>query len=110
MISGSKVFFEQIKTLGFAGIGVAYAPVGAALTHEVRIVKIMNNTEGDMYFSLDGVTDHMFLGKGTFTLYDLQTNRQPKTDDKFVLAVGTIFYVKQVTAPVSGAVYIECIY
>lgn len=109
MISGSRVFFESIKTLGFAGIGAAYAPVGAATTYEVRIIKISNNTEGDLYFSIDGVIDHMFLPKGTFTLYDLQANRHSKTD-KFVLEVGTQFYVKQITAPVSGAVYIECIY
>jgi hypothetical protein len=52
----------------------------------------------------------MFLAAGSFRLYDLQTNKMPKTDPKFVLEVGTQFYVKQISAPVSGAVYVECIY
>jgi hypothetical protein len=33
----------------------------------------------------------------------------PKTDPKFVLEIGTQFYVKQITAPVSGSVFVECI-
>ena len=106
----SRVFFEAIKTLGFAGIGAAYAPVGAPTTHEARIIKVSNNTEGDLYFTTDLTQDEMFLAAGSFTLYDLQTNNTPRTDAKFVFEIGTQFYVKQITAPVSGAVYIECIY
>lgn len=106
----SRVFFEAVKTLGFAAIGAAYAAVGAATTNEVRLVCVTNNTEGDMYFSIDGTLDHMFVAAGSFKLFDLQANNTPKTDEKFVLAVGTQFYVKQIEAPVSGAVYVECIY
>ena len=106
----SRVFFEPIKTLAFGGISAAYAAVGAATTHEVRIFKISNNTEGDMYFTTNSSQDEMFVPKGTFVLYDLQANNYEKTDPKFVLEVGTQFYCKQITAPVSGSVYIECIY
>jgi hypothetical protein len=106
----SRVFFEAIKTLGFAGIGAAYAPVGAATTHEVRLVCFTNNTEGDLYFTTDLTQDEIFVAAGSFKLLDLQTNRMPRTDDKFVLEIGTQFYVKQITAPVSGAVYIEYVY
>ena len=106
----SRVFFEPIKTLGFAGIGAAYAVVGAATTHEIRIVRISNGTEGDMYFTTNSDQDEIFVPAGTFFLLDLQANNYEKTDPKFVLEVGTQFYVKQITAPVSGAVYIECIY
>ena len=106
----SRVFFEAIKELGFAAIGAAYAAVGAATTHEVRMFRISNNTEGDMYFTTNSAQDEMFLPAGTFILFDLQANNYEKTDPKFVLEVGTQFYVKQVTAPVSGSVYIECLY
>jgi len=50
----------------------------------------------------------MYLAAGSFRLYDLQANINKK-DDKFVLEVGTQFSVKQITAPVSGNVYVECI-
>jgi hypothetical protein len=52
----------------------------------------------------------IFLPAGSFKLYDLTANLVPGKDDNFVIAIGTQFYVKQVTAPVSGAVYIEDVY
>lgn len=106
----ARVFFESIKELAFGGISGAYASVGSATTHAVRAFCISNNTAGDMYFTVDTTMNQMFIAAGAFRLYDLQSNINPKFDDKFVLEVGTQFSVKQVTAPVSGSVYIECIY
>jgi len=106
----SRVFFEAIKALGFAGISAAYANVGAVTTHPIRAFKISNNTAGDLYFTTDDSQEEMFVAAGSFTLYDLQSNINPQFDDKFVLPIGTQFSVKQITAPVSGSVYIECIY
>ena len=104
----SRAFFEPIKTLGFASIGAAYANVGVATTNPVRAFCISNDTEGDLYFTTDDSQDEMYLAAGSFRLYDLQANINKK-DDKMVLPVGTQFSVKQITAPVSGSVYIECI-
>jgi len=105
----ARAFFESIKTLGFAGISGSYASVGAATTHEIRAFCISNNTEGDLYFTTNTNQDEMFLAAGSFRLYDVQSNINER-DDKFVLPAGTQFSVKQITAPVSGSVYIECIY
>jgi len=105
----ARAFFEPIRSLTFAGISGAYASVGAPAANEVRIFCISNNTEGDMYFTTDTGEDQMFLAAGSFRLYDVQANLKP-TDDKFVLPVATQFSVKQITAPVTGAVYIEIIY
>lgn len=106
----SRVLFEDVKTLDSAFIGAAYFAVGAATTKQVRIICITNNTEGDMYFTTNLTQDEIFVAAGSFKLFDFQTNNTPKTDAKFVLEAGTRFYVKQIEAPVSGAVYIECIY
>ena len=105
----SRVFFEPVKTLAFGDISGAYASVGAATTHEVRLVCITNNTEGDMYFTTNTAQDEMFIAAGSFKLFDLQANRE-KDAEKFVLEVGTQFSVKQIEAPTSGSVYVECIY
>lgn len=102
--------FEAIKTLAFGGISGAYASVGVTTANPVRAFTISNNTQGDMYFTLDTSEDQMFLAAGSFRLYDLQSNINPQFDDKFVLPVGTQFSVKQITAPVSGSVYVECIF
>jgi len=106
----SRVYFEPIKTLGFGGISGAYASVGAVTTHPIRAFCISNNTAGDMYFTTNLSQDEMFLAAGSFRLYDLQANMNPQFDDKMVLAIGTQFSVKQITAPVSGEVYVECIF
>jgi homogentisate 1,2-dioxygenase len=105
----ARAFFEPIKTLAFGGISGAYASVGSPSDHEIRVFKISNNTQGDMYFTTDVNEDQIFLSAGAFTLYDVQANIGPP-DDKFVLPKGTQFSVKQITAPTSGDVYIEIIY
>ncbi len=108
----SRAHFEPLRTLGFAGISAAYAAVGIPLAHMVRAFCITNDTEGDMIFSLDSTlaAGHMFVAAGSYKLYDVQSNMNVQFDDKFVLAIGEQFYVKQNTAPVSGAVWIECLY
>lgn len=109
-MSQCRVFFESIKIIVAGSIGDIYQDVGSPTTHMIRCFKISNNTLGDMMFTTDGVNDQIFVPAGAFTLYDLQSNINPKHDDQFVLSIGTQFQVKQITAPVSGAIYIECIY
>jgi hypothetical protein len=109
-MSETPVKFETVRSLGFASISASYAAVGTAFLHPIQIICLTNNTAGDMIFSFDGgVTDHMFIAKGSFKLFDLCTNRT-KLTTQFSLSQGTIVYVKQSTAPMSGSVYIECIY
>jgi hypothetical protein len=106
----ARAFFDEIRTLGFAGISGTYAVVGSALTELGRGVCFSNNTEGDVYFTDDNTKNKIFVAAGSFKLWDIQANINPQFDDRYVLPVGTQFYVKQIEAPVSGAVYIEVIY
>lgn len=108
----ARAFFDSLRTLAFGGISGSYAPVGVPLAHQVRAFCITNNTQGDLIFSLNNTdaAGNMFVAKGSYKLYDVQSNINPQFDDKYVLAIGTQFYVKQVTAPTSGDVYIECLY
>ena len=105
-----RAYIDTIRTLGFASISGAYAAVGTAFTVAPRIICITNNTAGDMYFTDNTSVDKLFVKAGTFKLFDLTANIVPEKDDSFVMAEGTIIYVKQITAPTSGAVYIELIY
>lgn len=107
----SKAAFEDLRSLGFAGISGTYAAVGTPTENPVRVFCITNNTQGHMIFSLDSTNSagNMFVAAGSYKLYDIQANINPQFDDKYVFPVGTQFYVKQVTAPVSGDVYIECL-
>lgn len=111
-MSAKKVYFDTLRSLAFGGISGTYATVGTPLTVEARIICFTNKTAGDVIFSTDSTnTDgQIFVPAGSFKLYDLTANLIPGKDDSFVLAKGTQIYVKQVTAPVSGAVYIELVY
>ena len=102
--------FDELRSLAFGGISGSYAAVGSSLDQYARVITITNNTEGDMLFTTDNSRDELFVAAGSFKLYDIQANMNDRDDDKFVLAKGTQFYVKQVTAPTSGSVYIEFIY
>lgn len=99
---------DALRSLGFASISGTYAAVGTPFAHAMRIIRIINNTNGDMFFSFDGTTDNLFVPANSFVLYDIAANDDPT--DQFRLSKGTQIYVKQSTAPTSGSVYIEAIY
>jgi hypothetical protein len=107
MSNVQTVSIDAIRTLGEASILDTYVAVGTPLIHLVRMIYITNNTAGDMFFSVDGVTDQIFVPAGTSRPYDFNTNRTNR-DQWFVLPTGTQFYVRFSTTPTSGAVYIEC--
>lgn len=111
-MGSARAFFEPLRTLAFGGISAAYTDVGTPLDNPVRAFCITNNTQGDMIFTLDSsvAAGQMFIAKGSYKLYDVQANMNAQFDDKYVIAAQTQFSVKQLTAPVSGAIYIECLY
>lgn len=111
-MSSKKVYFDNLRSLASGSISASYAAVGTPLSVEARIICITNNTAGDMIFSVDSSNSagNLFLHSGSFKLFDLTANLVPGKDDNFVIAQGTQFYVKQVTSPTSGSVYIEVIY
>lgn len=105
----AKAFFEALRSIAAASITGAYANIGLPTQNPVRVFKISNNTQGDLIFSVTPGQDDMFLAAGSFTLYDVQANMNPRLDDTYVLPQGTQFQVKSVTAPTSGNAYVEII-
>jgi len=106
----SRANLEELRSLAFGSISGSYAAVGTPSNNPIRLFCISNNTEGDMLFSRDGSTDELFVAAGSYKLYDIQSNINPNKEDTYVFDKGTQFYVKQVTAPTSGSVYIEILY
>ena len=99
---------DTIRTLAFGSISGTYAAVGVPLIFPTRLICFTNNTDGDMFFSDDGVHNQLFVAAGSFKLFDLNTNRLNQ-QQLWVFAIGTQFYVAESTAPSKGAVYIECL-
>ena len=101
---------DALRTLGFGSINnVTYTELGGEFEHPMRLLKIVNNTNGDMLISFDGTTDNDFIPAGGFSLYDIMTNKENAVP-YFVFANGTQMFVKYSTAPTSGAVYVVCVY
>lgn len=106
----TKAYVDTLRTLANGGIGASYAVVGAAFTYQARIICFTNTTNSDVLFSMDGVTDHLIVPAGSFKLFDITMNHRPVNMDDFCFAIGTQWYVKYVSAPSSGSVYIEVVY
>lgn len=106
MSNSQVVQIDILRTLAFGSISGTYAAVGTPFTFAARLICITNNTDGDMFFSIDGTNNYLFIASYSFKLFDLNTNRVLQ-QQLWILPIGTQFYVKQSTSPSKGAVYIE---
>lgn len=106
----NRAELESLRSLAFGSISGSYAAVGTPFDYPSRLICFTNNTDGDMFFSRDGVTDELFVAAGSFKLFDVSTNHRPVNEDDLVFRKGTQWYVKQSTAPSEGSVYIETLY
>jgi hypothetical protein len=98
---------DALRTVAAASISGTYTPLGSGFAHQMRLIKITNNTNADLTFSFDMVTDNLFVPQGSFTLFDLSSNKG-SPDTIFCFQNGTQIYVKG--TPSTGSVYLECIY
>ena len=104
-----NVRFDTLRSLAFGSISGTFAAVGTPTTQNARLICITNTCDTDMFFSVDGSNNQLYVPSKSFKLFDLCTNRT-HVDQVFVLPIGTQFYVKQVSAPGSGSVIIEIVY
>lgn len=104
----SRMVPEPVRSLAFGGISGTYAVVGTPLANPARIVIFQNFTDGDLMISFDGVNDHLPVpNKGEVKL-DVTTN---KTNIQgFYISQHTQFWVKQISAPTVGSLYISAFY
>lgn len=99
---------DSYRTIAAGAISGTFAAVGSKFTHMIRAFCVTNNTDGDLIFSTDGSSLQLFVAAHSFKLFDVCGNRE--VNAPFYLPANTQFYVKQSTAPTTGAVYIEAIY
>lgn len=100
---------EPLRSLGFAAISGAYSGIGTRLAYPSRLLYINNITNALLFFSLDGITDHLPLGSGSFTVIDIMANHS--ISNLLYIAEGQRFYVRAPgTLPTLGSVYVSSFY
>ena len=103
------VVFDNIRTIGNASILGTYVAVGVPFPHNARVLKIINNTNGDIFFSDDGVNDKDFYPANSAGIFDFTTNRAD-TDDSNVLPMQFQCYVRYNVLPTTGDLWIVNLY
>lgn len=97
---------EAIREVAFGAIGALLTAVGNPTTHIGRLVRFVNDTDQDLYFSLDGANNHYRLPPLSFLLLDVSTNQTTK--DNLFIPEGQVFYVAHAgVAPTIGNAWIE---
>ncbi len=104
------VSIDILRSVAFDEISGSYVPLGGPLAHPIRLLCFNNQTNGDVFISDDGVNNKLFIPSNSFKLFDVTTNNAPVLSSIWCFGVNTQFYVKQSTAPSSGAVYLECLW
>lgn len=105
------VRFDGIRSLGYASITTNYTALGSPFNHAMRLIQFVNNTDGDMMVSFDGINDNAIVLAEGFSLYDLTSDQD--FNEKFRYQNGTQLFVKYITAPTgpaTGAFYAVCVY
>lgn len=106
MADGIRAGFEAVREVAFGSILASYSAVGSATAANARIIYLANDTDVDVYVSIDGVDNHLRVKSNSFRLLDLTSNKTPFAP--LFLAKNLTFYVKRVSgAPATGTFWIE---
>lgn len=90
--SGNSIKNDAIRELAGGSLTTAYQVLGSVFLRDAFRIWMTNDTNGDVYFSTDGVTDMMKLPAASGRAMD------DKTNDMFRKS-GTQFYVRYDVAP-----------
>ncbi len=117
MVFARRVAFEVLRVIAHGSISATYATAGTAFGHPMRMIRIVNNTDGDMFVAVtngstpasDGTADNFFVPAASFVLYDYAANGGPEGGvSPLSVATNSQVWVRQSTAPSKNSVYIEC--
>jgi hypothetical protein len=107
-MASNIVRFDAVRSIAAASITSSYQTLGTTFGHAMRVLHFINNTDGVMMISFDGVTDNVPVISNTFSLYDLTA--QEDTNESFRYQYGTQIWIKYVSAPTTGNFYVVAVY
>ena len=99
---------ETERTTAFGSITASYVAIGTPFAHPSIKYVLQNQTDKPISFSIDGVNSEITLAAGATFTSDVSTNKM--LGGGMCKAQGTQYYIKYISAPGSGAVYISTYY
>lgn len=103
-----KMTAIPVQTVAFGSITGSFVAFGAAMPAPIRILKISNTTDADIYISYDGTTVQDAIPASSGMVLDITTNKSQ--DVGAFIGQGVVVYLKYVSAPTSGNVYLSAYY
>lgn len=107
-MASNIVRFDSVRLLAFGSIGLSYVNLGTPLGHAMRVLHFINNTDGDMMISFDGINDNIPVLANSFALYDLTSDQD--TGENFRYQIGSQLQIKYISAPTTGTFYVVAVY
>lgn len=106
---GRKARWEELQSIAATDFTGSYVAVGVPTSNPGQIVFMYNNTNQDVVFSFDGVTDMGVVPTLTWRSYNLGANTQDTPNMECMeLPANTQLYVN--AAMGTGTFYFELIY
>ena len=108
-ILGNYMKFEPLRSLAYGDITTSYVAIGDTPTIDsINQWIITNATDQLLFFSFNGIDDHIVLFSNTHFVNDITSN---KSTNHLFLGAGEYIYVKYSgTEPTKGAVYFSTMY
>lgn len=71
---GTKLKFEEARSVAYTGVGASYAALGDPLANEGSVLIINNSVDKDVLISFDGATDHLYLSAAETMIINIESN------------------------------------
>ena len=104
----NRARFDQVRSIDFGSITNTFTNIGIPFDHAMRIVHLINGTDGDMMISFDGSTENVPVLADSFALYDVTCGQD--VNEKFRYDQGTQLSIKYITVPTTGTFYVVAVY
>ena len=102
----TRATIDTLRTQDSSTLTGSYQAFGSIVTHQMRLIKITNDSNKLVFISIDGINDNEVLPASSFLLIDFAANRE--TGNAWELPANTQFYVKGTAG--TGFIYLSVYY
>lgn len=103
-MNGIRLVVDPLQSIASGTIDASYMGIGPVWDRSARMVLINNHTNAFLLFSYDGITDHFTMLDYSSLLLTITNNDEGH--EPFSLPALSRLYVKQLTVPTHGSVYV----